>query len=96
MYPFSTTQWLPPGVVEAQCGTMKVADGVAFEVVDPEGLWHEGLACIDSGGFDERGSFPFYADVNPMPEAIARAIPGVRSTDVIDYYGYPRPPGEQA
>lgn len=97
VYPFPTTQWLPPGVVEAQCGTSTgVTDGVAFEVIDPEGLWHEGLACFESGDFDQRASSWFYADVNPMLEAIARAIPGVRASDVIDYYGYPQPPEEQA
>lgn len=97
MYPFQTTQWLPPGVAEVQCGTMKATDGDTFEVIDPDELWHDvNLACIESGDFDERGSFPFYVDVNPMPEAIARAIPGVRPTDVIDYYGYPQPPWEQA
>jgi hypothetical protein len=74
-----------------------VTNGVAFEVVDPEGLWHDDrLACIESGAFDQRDSFPFYADVNPLPEAIARAVPGVRATDAISYSGYPLPPWEQA
>jgi hypothetical protein len=97
-YPFATTEWIAPGRVRVQCGTSAgVTNGAAFEVIDPEGLWHDGrLACIESGDFDQRGSFPFYTDVNPLPEAIARAVPGVLATDAISYYGYPLPPQEQA
>jgi hypothetical protein len=90
--PFATTDWFAPGEVQVQCGTSAgVTNGVAFEVIDPEGLWHDDrLACIESGAFDQRGSFPFYADVNPLPEAIARAVPGVRASDSISYSGYPQ------
>ncbi len=93
-YPFATTEWIAPGQARVQCGTSAgVTDGAAFEVVDPEGLWHETrLACEAAGNFDQRASSWFYADVNPLPEALARAIPGVRASDVIDYYGYPGPP----
>jgi hypothetical protein len=94
-YPFAWTSWLPPGKIRAQCGTSTgVADGPAFEVIDPEGLWHNNhLWCVESGNFDSRGgSFGFYAEVNPLPEAIARAVPGVRASDVISYAGYPQAP----
>jgi hypothetical protein len=87
---------LAPGQIRVACGTsMNVMDGVAFEVTDPRGLWHDArLSCLASGDFDARGSFPFYADVNPLPEAIARAVSGVRATDAISYAGYPRSSGD--
>lgn len=96
--PFAATEWLVPGQVQVQCGTSAgVTNGVAFEVIDPAGLWHDDrLACIESGNFDERGSFRFYADVNPLPEAIARAVPGVRASDSISYDGYPQFPEQPA
>lgn len=92
-YPFAWTSWLPPGKVRAQCRTSAgVTNRAAFEVIDPEGLWHDDrLGCIESGDFDSRGgSFGFYADVNPLPEAIARAVTGVRASDSISYSGYPQ------
>jgi hypothetical protein len=81
---------LAPGEVHVQCGSSaEVRNGVALEVVDPEGYWHEErLACARD--LEERGWFPAYHPiVNPFPEAIARAVPGILPSDEISYAGYP-------
>jgi hypothetical protein len=93
-YPASDLTFTPPGMARVKCGRPGASanDGIRMHIVDPAGLFHDArLSCPVEEPL-EHGPFVYFTAGNPAPRAIARAVPGVLSTDEIDYAGFPEGP----
>jgi hypothetical protein len=89
--------FVPPGPLSIECATHEVARmseaAVSVQLIDPEGFYGrypESLSCgTEFFEWAPREVPFFYAQVNPLREAVLRSIPGVTPEDRVVFAGYP-------
>jgi hypothetical protein len=60
-----------------------------MRILDPLGVWRDDSLDCDGRPVDMADSYSFFADQNPVEEGVARAVPGVLSTDTVQLAGFP-------